>query len=139
MCTQRAIPAITVSAISLIVLTGCTGRTASPAPMAISVSAPSSGYLVISRPEILRAAAGKSVMAVIQELRPTWLAARGGDLSTSVDGAPPTDLSLLASVRAADVAEIRLIRASHAAARMRLTDRGAVVSADMITVLTRFQ
>jgi hypothetical protein len=78
-----------------------------------------------------------SLMDVLRRTRP-WMVARPGTLLfVSVDGSPPADVSLLQSIPASSVQEVRLLRASSSVGRVAVTADGRTVLGDIIAVTTR--
>jgi hypothetical protein len=78
-----------------------------------------------------------SLMEALQRLRPMWLVSRGRTPYVSVDGAPPTDLSFLATIPASTIREVRLERSSSGAGRAAVAPNGGVIVGDMIIVTSR--
>jgi hypothetical protein len=76
-------------------------------------------------------------MEALEQLRPSMLLARGGRLPMlSVDGGPPTDLSILRTISTSVVREVRLQRASSSAGFSRILPNGDVIVGDVIVVIT---
>lgn len=78
-----------------------------------------------------------TLMEALERLRPSMLLTRGGRPPlVSVDGSPPMDLSVLHSISASVVLEVRLLRASSSAGLTRILPNGDVVAGDVIVVKT---
>jgi hypothetical protein len=95
--------------------------------------------VLVSGSELRRLDRGQSLLNVIQQLRPAWLAGRTATLGVSLDGSPPSDLALLRSIDIADVVEVRIVRAIHGSGTPLITADGAVVVGDVILVRTRIR
>jgi hypothetical protein len=66
------------------------------------------------------------------------LVSRGGTTPrVSVDGSPPADLSLLRTIEASAVREVRLQRASSSVGHAAIAVNGDVIVGDVIVVMTR--
>ena len=121
---------------SVVVVFGC-AVSQGERVVASSASTTVSSALLISQPELLRVGAGNQLLSAIQRTRPSWLAGRNGLVSVSIDDAPPTDPTVLASVPISQVLDVRLVRATQSVGRSVVTPRGDVVVADLILVRTR--
>jgi hypothetical protein len=97
--------------------------------------APSS--TVLTAEEITRDVRSGSILTALKRLRPGWLLPRGGTPGVSVDGGPPTDLSVLDLIQASTIAEVRLQRASSNLGVARVAENGSVIIGDVIMVTTR--
>ncbi len=78
-----------------------------------------------------------TLMDALQRLRPFMLVSRGTTPWVSVDGSPPAELSLLRSIPASDVREVRLLRSSSSVGHVITAPNGDVIVADLIVVTTR--
>jgi hypothetical protein len=114
-------------------LSGCYARASLPMPTRSSVSASS----VMTRQEFANIVRQGTLLEALERLRASMLIARGGRLPlVSVDGAPPTDLSILRTIPASVVGEVRLQRASSDVGHSRILPNGDVVVGDVIVVTT---
>jgi hypothetical protein len=91
----------------------------------------------VTADELSRYAGGQSLMEALERVRPTLLVVRGARPSVSVDGAPPADQSILSSIPASDVFEVRLVRSGSAESVPAIRANGDVVVGDLLLVLTR--
>ena len=97
-----------------------------------------SAATVVTATELMRVGQGRSVLNALQYARPSFLTARGGVPLVSVDGSPATDVSILRTLSASDVKEVRLVRGTSGAGRPTVLTNGEVMSGgDVIVVLTR--
>jgi len=96
-----------------------------------------SSSTVLTAQEITRNVLSGSTLTALKRLRPAWLLPRGGAPGVSVDGGPPTDLSVLDWIQASTIAEVRLERASSNLGIARVAANGTVIIGDVIIVTTR--
>jgi hypothetical protein len=96
--------------------------------------APDVATFVTSR-ELSRMAG--TLLDALRRTRPLMLGSRGTPTFVSVDGAPPADLSVLSTIPASIVREVRLLRASSNAGRVVLSADGRAITGDIIAVSTR--
>jgi hypothetical protein len=94
-------------------------------------------YLTLTISEMAHLNQSQSLLAALQQTRPSFLYGRGTVSVVSVDGLAPTDLSVLRSIPVSDVYEVRLERATSGAGRTAVLASGAVVLTDVIVVVTR--
>ena len=95
-----------------------------------------SAGIVVDAQELARAASG-SLMDALQRLHPDMLVStRGGTLLVSIDGSPPTDLSVLRTIPTSIVHEVRLQRSSSSVGQSGISPTGAVIVGDMLVVTT---
>ncbi len=73
------------------------------------------GTSLVTSTELSRYATHGTLRDAIVGLRPWFLYARGSSPVVSIDGGPPNDLTILDSIHASEVIEVRLVRASSAA------------------------
>jgi hypothetical protein len=92
---------------------------------------------VVTTVELRRLDQGLSVMDALEHVRPMFLRSRGSVSTASIDGAPPTDLSVLQTIRVAEVSGIRLVRGAGRNGPAAVRPDGAVAIADVILVVTR--
>src|SRR5207253_3657327 len=93
------------------------------------------GTTVISAADLSRYASRGTLRQALEALNPAVLAGRGGVLRVSIDGGSPGDTAVLSSIPAADVAEVKLVRASSSArAQNGILPNGDVVSGDLLVV-----
>jgi hypothetical protein len=123
-----------LNAIAVTFLAGCVS-TFSPGS-APDAHLPDAAGGVLTTVELRRLDQALSVMSALEHVRPMFLRSRGSVSTASIDGTPPTELSVLQTIRVADVREIRLVRrgGSFPAA---IRPSGTVVIADVILVVTR--
>lgn len=91
---------------------------------------------VITLPELNRLTPGLSALAAVEHARPWFLHPRGSVSMVSIDGSPATDASVLQSIPATDVKEVRLLRGGGSGPATIRRD-GSVVVGDVILVVTR--
>lgn len=123
------------AALVVLVSVGCVNRSTIARTRAPGISVEHSTR--VTADELSRYAGGQSLMEALQRVRPTLLAVRGGRPSVSVDGAPPTDQSILKSISASDVFEVRLVRPGSSESIPAVRANGEVVVGDLLLVLTR--
>jgi len=92
---------------------------------------------IITMAALRRLDQGLTAMETLERIRPEFLHPRGSVPAVSLDGAPATDLSVLRTIRIAEVSEIRFVRGmgGHGAATIR--PDASVVVGDVIQVVTR--
>ena len=90
---------------------------------------------VVSAREL--ASATGSLMEALDRLRPWMVAPRLTPIFVTIDDAPPTDLSILKTIPATTVYEVRLRRTSSDIGRIAISATGASVVGDIIAVTTR--
>jgi hypothetical protein len=78
-----------------------------------------------------------SLLDALKRLRPDWLRSRGGTPYVSVDGAPPTELSLLETIPASTIREVRIERASSSVGHSAIGPMGRLIVGDIIVVTSR--
>lgn len=118
-------------------LSACYTNVPLPAPRPNGASRNVSPSTVVTTQEFASIVRQGTLMEALERLRPSMLFARGGRLPlVSVDGAPPTDLSVLRTISASHVREVRLQRASSSAGHSRILTNGDVVVGDVIVVTT---
>jgi hypothetical protein len=78
-----------------------------------------------------------TVMDALKRLRPEWLVSRAGTPYVMVDGAPATDLSLLDTILASTIRELRIERASSNVGHAAIAPNGRVIVGDIIIVTSR--
>jgi hypothetical protein len=120
-------------------LTGCAHASiphTSPGPDANRSSSASS---VVTSVELARAAQRGNLMAALQQIRPSFLTARGGTLLVSVDGVVFADASVLRYISVTDVCEVRLQRGTSAPSvpSVVLPNGGVSSGGDLIDVSLR--
>lgn len=76
-------------------------------------------------------------MTALQQTRPWFLLARGAVPTVSIDGSPPTEMSVLRIIPTSDVFEVRLLRAWSVHARAAVSPNGDVVLGNVLLVLTQ--
>lgn len=91
---------------------------------------------IIGLPELSRLSPGLSVMDAVEHVRPWFLRPRGSVSTASVDGSPPSDVSVLSLIPVSHVKEVRLLRGDVGAPVAHRPD-GTVVVGDVILVTTR--
>jgi hypothetical protein len=97
-----------------------------------------SAATVVTAAELRRVGQGRSVFAALEQARPWFLAARGGVPAVSLDGASPTDVSVLRSISVSDVCEVQLLRTTSGPGRSAVMTDGEVKNGgDVLLVLTR--
>jgi hypothetical protein len=129
----RCISGRVVTVLAVVGSTACHTRASLPVPTRSSVS-PSS---VVTWQAFGRIVRQGTLLEALERLRPSMLVARGGRLPlVSVDGAPPTDLSLLRTIPASVVSEVRLQRASSSVGHSRILPNGDTIVGDVIVVTT---
>jgi hypothetical protein len=118
-------------------LSACYANTSLPTPWSSGAGRSVSPSAVVTTQEFASIVRQGTLMEALERLRPSMLLARGGRLPlVSVDGAPPTDLSVLRTISASHVREVRLQRASSSAGYSRILPNGDVIVGDMIVVTT---
>ena len=118
-------------------LSGCYSHASLPAPGSSGAGRSVSPGAVVTTQEFASIVRQGTLMEALERLRPSMLLARGGRLPlVTVDGAPPTDLSVLRTISASHVREVRLRRASSSAGYSRLLPNGDVIVGDVIVVIT---
>ena len=96
-----------------------------------------SASAVVTAQELGRLMTQGSLMDALERLRPAMLRARGAAPLVSVDGSPPSELSVLRMIPASTVREVRLLRSSSSVGRASIAPNGDVIVVDVIAVTTR--
>ena len=118
-------------------LNACYAQTSLPAPTSSGAGRSVSPSAVVTTQEFASTVRQGTLMEALERLRPSMLLGRGGRLPmVSVDGSPPADLSLLRTISASYVREVRLQRASSSAGYSRILPNGDLVVGDVIIVTT---
>ena len=91
----------------------------------------------VTAAELSRYADGQSLMEALRRLRPFFLVGRGSPPAVSVDGGAAVDQSILSTIRASEVFEVRLVKAGSPESRSTVRPNGDVVVGDLIVVRTR--
>ena len=118
-------------------LSACYANTSLPAPRPNGANRNVSPSAVVTTQEFASIVRQGTLMEALEQLRRSMLLGRGGRLPlVSVDGAPPTDLSVLRTLPASVVREVRLLRASSSAGYSRILPNGDVIVGDVIVVIT---
>jgi hypothetical protein len=94
-----------------------------------------SSNTTISRREL--ADQNGSLFEAITQLRPWITASRGAPIFVSMDDSPPMDLTVLKTIQASAVHEVRLVRGSSSVGRMAVGRDGSLATGDIIMVTTR--
>jgi hypothetical protein len=116
-------------------VSGCaTGSGRSPHPTQVTEGVSSS--TVVTAEELARFGRQGSLMDALQRLRPSMLVSRGGTPLVSLDGSPPTAVSILRTIPASTVREVRLHRPSSSLGQSMVLPNGDVVVGDVIAVTT---
>ena len=128
---RRAATALAVAGLA----TGCATRTVKTPT---SNDATTGGTAtVLTAHELSRLASQGSLMDALERLRPSMLVSRGtAPPWVSIDGSPLGELSLLRTIAASMVREVRLQRASSGAGRPVIAPNGGVIIGDVIAVTT---
>ena len=92
---------------------------------------------VVTAPELTRIARQGSLMDSLEWLRPEWLTSRAATPRVSVDGSPPTKLSLLRTIPASTVGEVRLGRSSSSVGHAAIAANGDLIVGNLIVVTSR--
>ena len=128
--TKRALTLLCT--VTLIV--GCAAR---GAPRPDTTDGASSGRVVTAQ-DLERIAYQGSLMDALERLRPVWLQSRGETPAVSVDGGPSTDVSVLRTIPASTVLEVRLERSTTSVGRATIAPNGDIrVGGALIVVTTR--
>lgn len=106
------------------------------APRPSEVTTGTSASTVVTAQELTGIIRQGSLMDALQRLRPFMLASRGTTPWVSIDGAPPAELSLLRTIPASEVREVRLLRSSSSVGHVITAPNGDVIVADLIVVTT---
>ena len=123
------------AALLLLVSVACVNRSTASRAERRGVSAESNARVTAA--ELSRYAAGQSLMEALRRLRPDFLVGRGARPAVSVDGAAAGDQSILISIPASEVFEVRLVKAGSPESRSTIHPNGDVVVSDLIVVRTR--
>ena len=91
---------------------------------------------VVTREELVRFGEHRTLMEALERVRPTMLGLSGRPPRVSLDGSPPAELSLLRTISASQVREVRLQRASSSVGHSAIASNGDVVVGDVIVVTT---
>lgn len=106
-------------------------------PRSSEMTSGASASTVVTTQELAGIIRQGSLMEALERLRPFMLVSRGTTPWVSVDGAPPAELSLLRTIPASDVREVRLLRSSSSVGHVITAPNGDVIVADVIVVTTR--
>ena len=88
----------------------------------------------VSAAELAHYAQGHTLMQALQMLRPFFLVVRGEQPMVSVDGAAASDQSILRTIPASEVFEVRLVKAGSSESRPTIRPNGDTVVADLLLV-----
>lgn len=127
------------SATTLLAVAGLSAGCATHAlrtPSASMMTTGASASTVVTAQELAGIIRQGSLMEALQRLRPFMLASRGTTPWVSIDGAPPAELSLLRTIPASEVREVRMLRASSSVGHVITAPNGDVIVADLIVVST---
>jgi hypothetical protein len=90
---------------------------------------------VVTEAELVREVRGEeTLLRALQRLRPLFLRQSRSVPLVSIDGSPPVELSVLETIRVAEVTEVRMLRASSSVSIVGITPNGRVVVGDVILV-----
>jgi hypothetical protein len=92
---------------------------------------------VVTTAELRRLDPGSTLLDALERERAEFLHPRGSVPTVSIDGSPPTELSVLQTIRVAEVKEVRLVRRAGRSGPAAIRSDGAVVVGDVILVITR--
>ena len=115
---------------------GCAPRTAATRGSTEAVNSASASTVVTAQ-ELARLVRQGSLLDALERLRPFWLVSRGTTPLISIDGSPLAELSLLRTIPASAVREVRLQRSLSSAGRASIMPNGDVIVGDVIAVSTR--
>lgn len=119
----------------LLLLTACINRTTVSRAERRGVADERSTRVTAA--ELSRYADGQSLMEALQRLRPGFLVGRSRQPMVSVDGTAAGDQSILNSIPASDVFEVRLVKAGSSENMSAIRPNGDVIVGDLLLVLTR--
>jgi hypothetical protein len=118
-----------------VLATGCATHAGTPSSHRSTIGAPAS--TMVTAEELTRVTPQGSLMDVLARVRPSFtLRSRGTTPLVSVDGSPPTDLSVLQTIDVSVVREVRMQRASAAVGVAAIGPDGHVIVGDVIVVTT---
>jgi hypothetical protein len=99
-----------------------------------------SGANVVTASELASGGEGRTVLAALQQVRPSFLGTGGRLPAVSLDETLVTDVSILSMLTVSVICEIRLQRATSGAGHPLILSDGAVSSGgDVLRVRTRRQ
>ena len=78
-----------------------------------------------------------NLLDVLTRLRPGWFESRGVKPLASVDGSPPTDLTVLQAIQLVEVMQVRLERPTLSVGHASVSANGSVIRTNIISVSTR--
>ena len=137
MSAHRVFARRSAIALAMTGLSACYANTSLPTPRSSGAGRSVSPGAVVTTQEFASIVRQGTLLEALERLRPSMLLARGGRTPlVSVDGAPPTDLSVLRTISASHVREVRLQRASSSPVHSRILPNGDVVVCDVIVVTT---
>ena len=122
------------AALLLLVTVACVNRSTVRAERR---GVPAESNAEVTAAELSRYANGQSLMEALRRLRPVLLVGRGTPPAVSVDGAAAVDQSILSSIRASEVFDVRLVKAGSPESRSTIHPNGDIVITDLILVRTR--
>ena len=99
-------------------------------PRSSDVTSGASASTVVTAQELAGIAVQGSLMHALERLRPFMLSSRGSTPWVSLDGSPPAELSLLQTIPASAVREVRLLRSSSSVGHVITAPNGDVIVAD---------
>jgi hypothetical protein len=111
--------------------------TAAPAARARANATPQPGECILSAEDLARYSAASHLSDALERVRPALM--RTNNLLVSVGGSAPTELSILSTIAVAEVAEVRLVRASTSAGISSIRSNGDVLVGDVLLVVLRKQ
>lgn len=114
-------------------VSGCSVRPATQNTQQSSSRAPST---LVTAKELGQFSENGKLLEALERLRPHWFSSRGATPLTSVDGAPPTDLTVLLAIAIAEVREVRLERSVLSVGGASLSANGRAIRGDVIVVTT---
>ena len=127
-CATTALAAVSLAA-------GC-ATVGGPSRRSDEVQVGASASAVVTAQELGRLMTQGSLLDALERLRPYMLTSRGTKPLVSVDGSPPSELSLLHMIPASAVREVRLLRSSSSIGHATIAPNGDVIVGDVILVST---
>jgi hypothetical protein len=124
--------------ISVLAVAGLVAGCAAQAVSSRDATSRFSEGTVVAAQELERIVRQSSLMDALERLRPEWLTPRGGATpAVSVDGAPPAELSILRTISASTVREVRFERSSSSVGHAIVAPNGNVIVGNLIVVTSR--